>query len=107
MIKLISALRDAFSWIEQRGMRVGLVVLHPNEALQLRNCQEDFDVNAHPELEGLCGFGRLVGHLWGADVIELETIVPGHAMVIPDGLTVTGVDCCFSLGLNMPDQPKL
>ena len=100
--KLIACLQDAFAWMEQRDLRVGLVVLHPEEARQLRDWHDGFDVNASPELENIHGFGRYVGVLLGAHVVEYDQVVPGHIGIFPDGATVIGVDssACFSLGLN-------
>lgn len=100
-VKFQDAIQDAFAWLEQRNLRVGMLVLNPREMALLKELPA-FDPVV-PGLASLQGFGRYRGNLWGASVVELNAVPEGHAAVIPDGLHVNEVEAaaCISLGLGV------
>jgi hypothetical protein len=93
---IVGRLVKVFEWIEQRGMRVGDVWLHPKQAQELFVRHPDvFDREVEPkilryyaELKG----ATLLGYIFGARVFESEIVVENHVGIIPDGWDAKLVD---------------
>lgn len=72
-----------FEAMEETDCRVGLLLLHPEDVRALaRNPGSGFvrsRRSARPEWGG-----RLVGDLWGACVIETDTVEQGGPLALPD-----------------------
>jgi hypothetical protein len=89
---IVERLRGVFGWVEERGMRVGDVWLHPNQAKELLvGHVEVFDRETVPqqlrnaiETKG----GVLLGYIFGARVYQSEIIVENHVALVPDGWDV-------------------
>lgn len=100
--ELLKALQAKFAWIEEQGMKVGEVYLHPDEAKVLQQNVTHFDMMDPENALNLSMMGSkpgfAVGYLWGASVRQTPEIVPRHVMIIPEGLVIFALGgCCMPL----------
>lgn len=83
--QLLDELQDKFAWMEERGVRVGTIFLHPAEAVLLPG-HEVFDA-VDPVLRAASPPG-LIGNLWGAQVFESDKVPSRHVGVFSDDAQV-------------------
>jgi hypothetical protein len=96
MSDIVERLRAAFGWVEERGMYVGDVWLHPNQGKEL--------FVGHPEVfdREVCDVllravvekkrAVLLGYIFGARVFQSENILENHVALVPDGWDVKMLD---------------
>lgn len=108
---LIKRVLPLYSWITNKGSNVGQIWLHSDQGKELlhpasgHRCTA-FDVawfhsgeykvdpeDLQREREAWQG-GRVIGHLFGATVIEHELVGSNRICLVPDGMTVEDVSIC-------------
>jgi hypothetical protein len=108
---VINRIAAVYPWMIDRGLSVGEMWLHPNQAKELlsptngRHCTA-FDAawfysgvyEVNPEdlarHQEIWRGGRCIGHLYGANVVEHKLVPINHICVVPDGMVVENVSVC-------------